>query len=525
MAVFVFPPSIITSEPVKFNLDGVPTQVSKDTVTPSNSKALPVELTGASGPINITAGDLNVQLTDQGANPDVTRIGNGTYQLAITSANAAKVDGSAVTQPISAASLPLPSGAATEAKQDSEITKLTSIDGKLQANGVLDTGNTSTTLLGIGGNFTGTWVDITKYNSIIVGLKADVASATDGFKFEYSNDGVTVQHTHIYTYTAVDGIDYNFSSGFKYARVNYTNGAVAQTVFSVSTILKSSAVMPSSYRLAQTLSDQFSALITRGVIVGKSTAGGGTYVDVKVNPSGALAADVTGSVSVSNFPATQPVSGSVSVSNFPATQPVSGSVSVSNFPATQAISAASLPLPTGAATETTLSALNTKVPANLTVTSTRLLVDGSGVTQPVSGSVSVSNFPATQAVSGTVAVSNLASTLGQKTMANSAAVVIASDQSAISTTPAALVASFQEVLNLTTVAQVVTPPANAKWVKVYADNTNTNNIRIRFAGTATTTSGVSLEPGRDMDFNAMNTAISIIAEAGTNQKINFTFGA
>lgn len=42
-------------------------------------------------------------------------------------------------------------------------------------------------------------------------------------------------------------------------------------------------------------------------------------------------------------------------------------------------------LPTDAATETTLSTLNGKVPSNLTVSSTRLLVDGSGVTQPVSG--------------------------------------------------------------------------------------------------------------------------------------------
>jgi hypothetical protein len=38
----------------------------------------------------------------------------------------------------------------------------------------------------------------------------------------------------------------------------------------------------------------------------------------------------------------------------------------------------------GVSTEVTLSALNTKVPSNLTVTSTRLLVDGSGVTQPIS---------------------------------------------------------------------------------------------------------------------------------------------
>ncbi len=46
-------------------------------------------------------------------------------------------------------------------------------------------------------------------------------------------------------------------------------------------------------------------------------------------------------------------------------------------------------LPTGAATETTLSTLNGKIPSNLTVTSTRLLVDGSGVTQPVSIASSV----------------------------------------------------------------------------------------------------------------------------------------
>jgi hypothetical protein len=57
-------------------------------------------------------------------------------------------------------------------------------------------------------------------------------------------------------------------------------------------------------------------------------------------------------------------------------------------------------LPTGAATatrqdtgNTSLASIDSKVPLGLTVSSTRLLVDGSGVTQPVSGSVSVSNFP------------------------------------------------------------------------------------------------------------------------------------
>lgn len=93
-----------------------------------------------------------------------------------------------------------------------------------------------------------------------------------------------------------------------------------------------------------------------------------------VSSSDPLPVDIgTVSVSVGNFPATQPVSGSVSVSNFPAsqavtgtfwqaTQPVSGSVSITGgvavtgtfWQATQPVSVASLPLPTGAATEATL---------------------------------------------------------------------------------------------------------------------------------------------------------------------------
>jgi hypothetical protein len=121
---------------------------------------------------------------------------------------------------------------------------------------------------------------------------------------------------------------------------------------------------------------------------------------------------VSGSVAVSNFPVTQPVSGSVSVtgtvavsnfpgtvavSNFPGTQPVSGSVSVSNFPATQPVSAAALPLPAGASTEATLSALNAKVTAVNTgaVTISAALPAGANAL----GSVSVSNFPATQPIS------------------------------------------------------------------------------------------------------------------------------
>lgn len=115
-------------------------------------------------------------------------------------------------------------------------------------------------------------------------------------------------------------------------------------------------------------------------------------------PSGASTAalQTSGNASLTSIDGKTPalVSGRVPVDGSGVTQPVSGSVTVTQATGTNlhAVIDASA-LPTGAATEatlatraseTTLSAINTKVPANLTVTSTRLLVDGSGVTQPVS---------------------------------------------------------------------------------------------------------------------------------------------
>lgn len=73
--------SISSSGPIKFNLDGSVVEVTEDSIIPSNNLPLPVKITSATGPINITAGDLNVQLSDVGLNPDVTRLGDGTSQM------------------------------------------------------------------------------------------------------------------------------------------------------------------------------------------------------------------------------------------------------------------------------------------------------------------------------------------------------------------------------------------------------------------------------------------------------------
>lgn len=127
----------------------------------------------------------------------------------------------------------------------------------------------------------------------------------------------------------------------------------------------------------------------------------GQAAPLQVTASGVLKVDNSGNtqpVSGTFWQATQPVSGTF----WQATQPVS-------IASTVAVSAASLPLPSGAATAAKQPALGTAGTASADVLSiqgiagmTAVKVDGSASTQPVSGTVSVSNFPGTQPVSGTV---------------------------------------------------------------------------------------------------------------------------
>lgn len=254
---------------------------------------------------------------------------------------------------------------------------------------------------------------------------------------------------------------------------------------------------------------------------------------------------------------------------------------------TQPVSLASQPLPTGAATEATLatrateatlSTLNGKVPSNLTVTATRLLVDGSGVTQPVSaaslplptGASTAANQTtantslatiATQTTTtatntGTTAtgigapadaeagsdtgtfsiialikrglqgittiISVLPTARGQQTKANSSSVTIASDQGALSVTQSALAASSSDV-TVNNTAGTVTAPAGARWAKVYASKNNTDDVVVRLGGTATATVGTILEPARSEDFFVAGD-FSHISVSGT-QKIHITWGA
>lgn len=109
-------------------VDGVNQAIEKVTGNPSETVAMPVEIVAADGTeINITAGDINVQLTDQGANADVTRIGDGTNQLGMTANNEAKVFDEQTHLKLDA----LNTDGAKESKQDDMITELQEIEAEL----------------------------------------------------------------------------------------------------------------------------------------------------------------------------------------------------------------------------------------------------------------------------------------------------------------------------------------------------------------------------------------------------------
>jgi hypothetical protein len=296
-------------------------------------------------------------------------------------------------------SFPLPTGAATSANQTNGNQKTQIVDGSGNViastnnslnvnllNGSLSAGNSSTTPLGISGSFTGTSADITNYSGVNILVATDRSGILN---MQFSSDGTNWDHDDAYPCTVTTGgvVQSFYFQGApvaKYFRVKYDNGGTAQGVFRLQTIFKVNAGVADIQDLTTVPVDASNGMVTKSVIYGKSTSGG-VFVAVKANPTGALFADVSGS----NVYAQQngrwditAITGTVSLPTGASTsanqtngsqknQIVDGSgnviastsnalnVNVQNasipvtgtfYQATQPVSAASLPLPSGAAT-------------------------------------------------------------------------------------------------------------------------------------------------------------------------------
>jgi hypothetical protein len=269
----------------------------------------------------------------------------------------------------------LPTGAATSANQTNGSQKTQIVDGSgnviastgnalnvaltagsvTLVNGLVSTANSSTTPLGISASFTGTSADITNYSAVEVLVATDRSGILN---MQFSSDGTNWDHDDAYACTVTTGgvtQSFYFQGApiAKYFRVKYDNDGTAQGVFRLQTVFKVNAGVGDIQDLSTAPVDASNGMVTKSVIYGLTTGGGGGYRAVKVNPSGALTTDVSGTVA-----ATQ--SGTWNIGTV---STITNSVAVTGtfWQATQPISAAALPLPSGAATETTLGDVKTSV--------------------------------------------------------------------------------------------------------------------------------------------------------------------
>lgn len=340
-----YPQPTLNSGPVSFTRDGSAQAVIEDTTTPANSRPLPVKVLNGSGAVP----DWATEATLAGLSAKFGSLGQkamaGSAPVVIASDQSAipvsgpltdvQLRASAV--PVSAVSLPLPTGAATETTLDAVSTKLTDGTQKTQ---IVDAAG-----------------DIVDVKLLSTGL-----SGTD---------------KGIVTNTVIHGETTGGGGGYVDVKVTPSGALVTESTISGLD--------------AAVLGQQTMAASLPVVIASNQSAVpvSGPLTDTQLR---ATAVPVSGPLTDSQLRATAvPVSGPLTDTQLRASAvPVSGPLTDVQLRASAVpVSAASLPLPAGAATETTLSALNTKTPA-----------------------------------------------LGQAAMASSSPVVIASNQTAIPTTTA-----------------------------------------------------------------------------------------
>jgi len=152
--------------------------------------------------------------------------------------------------------------------------------------GEVDTGNSTTTPLGISGVYTGTWHDVIDAIHIAVLVTSDVASSTDGVRVEWSSDGSTVLDADAFNLDAGATKIWTFGPHTKYYRVKYTNGTSAQSTFEISSIIKTAYQKSSSHRVQETISNEDDAELVKAVLTGEDSDG--VFQNVRVNSSGEL---------------------------------------------------------------------------------------------------------------------------------------------------------------------------------------------------------------------------------------------
>lgn len=289
------------------------------------------------------------------------------------------------TQPVSAASLPLPTGASADATLTGGTAKTQLVGGaiaKVLAASTAAVATDPALVVAISPNNTikvSTAPDVTTTGSITT------ASAFGAITAGTLNSTATAAGTFVASPISGQGVAGITVSGTFTGSIAFEATGDGTNWFSVNAVISgpgtqvSVATVPGQYRVNSGGYQQVRARALSGATI--------TTCNVTMNAS----ADGTLITMAEPLPAGTNALGSVSVSNFPSTQPVS---------------AASLPLPAGAATDASLTNGNARGSFKIldSAGANILAVNGSG-------QIAVSNFPTTQPVSGTV-TSNIGTTNG-----------------------------------------------------------------------------------------------------------------
>lgn len=142
------------------------------------------------------------------------------------------------------------------------------------------TANSSTNALTGDAVFTGTWESTMNYSVILVAVKPDVSSATNGFIVQFSSDQSTVVSDDTFTVFQNGGKTYSFQPAAEYFRIVYTNGASPQTTFDLHTQLKATYVKPSSHRIGDSIIAEDDAELAKSALTGEDDTGNWQNVGV-----------------------------------------------------------------------------------------------------------------------------------------------------------------------------------------------------------------------------------------------------
>lgn len=136
-------------------------------------------------------------------------------------------------------------------------------------NASLSVFNTSTIALAGNASFAGTWEDCSKYSCIRVSALSNVSSASAGVSIQFGI--AAAQQDASRTYSLLAGIPLTVVTDImgRYFRVVFTNGASAQTTFSLATRWSSTAELPQSPMNAA-LTDDSQAVTVRSVMTARN---------------------------------------------------------------------------------------------------------------------------------------------------------------------------------------------------------------------------------------------------------------